>query len=79
MRKFEGYGKLSGKSLDELRAGERVAVQDGKEDPLDFVLWKSAKADEPEDAEVGQRIRHRPPRLAHRVLGHELRHAGRDV
>ena len=50
VRKFDGYGKLSGKSLDELRAGERVAVQDGKEDPLDFVLWKSAKADEPEDA-----------------------------
>ncbi len=50
VRKFPGYGKLSGKSLDELRAGERVAVQDGKEDPLDFVLWKSAKADEPEDA-----------------------------
>ena len=50
VRKFAGYGKLSGKSLDELRAGERVAVQDGKEDPLDFVLWKSAKADEPEDA-----------------------------
>jgi cysteinyl-tRNA synthetase len=50
VRKFEGYGKLSGKSLDELRAGERVAVLDGKEDPLDFVLWKSAKADEPSDA-----------------------------
>ena len=50
VRKFKGYGKLSGKSLDELRAGERVAVQDGKEDPLDFVLWKSAKASEPEDA-----------------------------
>ena len=50
VRKFAGYGKLSGKSLDELRAGERVAVQDDKEDPLDFVLWKSAKADEPEDA-----------------------------
>ena len=50
VRKFAGYGKLSGKSLDELRAGERVAVQDGKEDPLDFVLWKSAKADEPDDA-----------------------------
>jgi cysteinyl-tRNA synthetase len=50
VRKFDGYGKLSGKSLDELRAGERVAVQDGKEDPLDFVLWKSAKADEPADA-----------------------------
>ncbi|MDB5892072.1 MAG: cysteine--tRNA ligase [Polaromonas sp.] len=50
VRKFDGYGKLSGKSLDELRAGERVAVQDGKEDPLDFVLWKSAKASEPDDA-----------------------------
>jgi cysteinyl-tRNA synthetase len=50
VRKFKGYGKLSGKSLDELRAGERVAVQDGKEDPLDFVLWKSAKASEPDDA-----------------------------
>jgi cysteinyl-tRNA synthetase len=50
VRKFPGYGKLSGKSLDQLRAGERVAVLDGKEDPLDFVLWKAAKADEPEDA-----------------------------
>jgi cysteinyl-tRNA synthetase len=50
VRKFPGYGKLSGKSLDELHAGERVAVLDGKEDPLDFVLWKAAKATEPEDA-----------------------------
>jgi len=50
VRKFKGYGKLSGKSLDELRAGERVAVLDGKEDPLDFVLWKSAKPTEPDDA-----------------------------
>ena len=50
VRKLDGYGKLSGKSLDELRAGERVAVLDGKEDPLDFVLWKSAKPEEPEDA-----------------------------
>ena len=51
VRKFPGYGKLSGKSLDELRAGERVAVDDGKHDPLDFVLWKAAKADEPDDAQ----------------------------
>ncbi|MDI1339112.1 cysteine--tRNA ligase [Polaromonas sp.] len=51
VRKFPGYGKLSGKSLDELRAGERVAVLDGKEDPLDFVLWKSAKPTEPDDAQ----------------------------
>jgi cysteinyl-tRNA synthetase len=50
VRKFSGYGKLSGKSLDELRAGERVAVQDRKEDPLDFVLWKAAKSTEPQDA-----------------------------
>ena len=50
VRQFPGYGKLSGKSLDDLRAGERVAVADGKDDPLDFVLWKSAKPTEPEDA-----------------------------
>jgi cysteinyl-tRNA synthetase len=50
VRKFPGYGKLSGKSIDQLRAGERVAVLDGKEDPLDFVMWKAAKASEPEDA-----------------------------
>ena len=50
VRKFEGYGKLSGKSLDSLRAGERVAVDDGKTDPLDFVLWKAAKPTEPQDA-----------------------------
>src|SRR5664279_922309 len=50
VRKFPGYGKLSGKSIDQLRAGERVAVLDGKEDPLDFVMWKAAKASEPDDA-----------------------------
>jgi cysteinyl-tRNA synthetase len=52
VRKFPGYGKLSGKSLDELNAGERVAVnteEGGKHDPLDFVLWKSAKPSEPAD------------------------------
>ena len=49
VRKFGGYGKLSGKSLDELNAGERVAVETDKQDPLDFVLWKSAKPTEPED------------------------------
>ena len=51
VRRFPGYGKLSGKSLDELRAGERVAVLGDKEDPLDFVLWKSAKDSEPDDAQ----------------------------
>ncbi len=52
VRKFQGYGKLSGKSLDELNAGERVAVstdEGAKHDPLDFVLWKTAKPTEPED------------------------------
>ncbi|QID18174.1 cysteine--tRNA ligase [Nitrogeniibacter mangrovi] len=50
VRKFPAYGRLSGKSLDDLRAGERVDVADGKRDPLDFVLWKHAKADEPAEA-----------------------------
>ena len=49
-RKFPGYGKLSGKSLDELRAGERVAVQGGKLDAMDSVLWKRAKDSEPAEA-----------------------------
>lgn len=44
---FEGYGKLSGKKLEDLRAGERVAVDERKDDPLDFVLWKAAKPGEP--------------------------------
>ena len=43
VRKFDGYGKLSGKSLEDLRAGERVEVASDKHDPLDFVLWKHAK------------------------------------
>ncbi len=47
VHRFPGYGKLSGKSLDDLRAGERVEVAVGKDDPLDFVLWKSAKPGEP--------------------------------
>jgi len=44
---FEGYGKLSGKSLEDLRAGERVEVDSFKRDPMDFVLWKAAKPNEP--------------------------------
>ncbi len=47
VRKFPGYGKLSGKSLDDLRAGERVEVGAAKHDALDFVLWKHAKPGEP--------------------------------
>ncbi len=49
VRDFKGYGKLSGKSLDDLRAGERVEVGSAKRDPLDFVLWKSSRESEPED------------------------------
>ena len=47
VRDFPGYGKLSGKSLDDLHAGERVEVTQAKHDPLDFVLWKRAKPGEP--------------------------------
>ncbi len=57
VRKFEGYGKLSGKNLDDLRAGAgidassaRVVHESTKRDPLDFVLWKAAKPEEPADA-----------------------------
>ena len=47
VRKFPGYGKLSGKSLADLRAGERVEIDVTKQDPLDFALWKRAKDGEP--------------------------------
>ena len=47
VREFAAYGQLSGKSLDDLRAGERVDVDTNKRDPLDFVLWKAAKPGEP--------------------------------
>lgn len=47
VRKFAGYGKLSGKSLEELNVGQRIEIDTNKEDPLDFVLWKSSKANEP--------------------------------
>ncbi len=49
VRKFPGYGKLSGKSLEDLRAGERVEVAGSKHDPLDFVLWKHAREQEPDE------------------------------
>src|SRR5262249_46674837 len=48
VRNFAGYGKLSGKSLEDLRAGERVEIDAAKRDPLDFVLWKAAKPGEPQ-------------------------------
>ena len=49
VRKYPKYGQLSGKSLDDLEEGERAQVIGDKKDPLDFVLWKSAKASEPAD------------------------------
>jgi len=49
VRDFAQYGKLSGKSLDDLRAGERVELNTGKRDPLDFVLWKASKESEPDE------------------------------
>jgi len=52
VRSFPEYGKLSRRNLDELRAGERVAVEAAKRDPLDFVLWKAAKPGEPKWASV---------------------------
>ena len=48
VRDFKNYGKLSGKNLDELKAGARVDVESDKKDPLDFVLWKTTKPNEPE-------------------------------
>jgi cysteinyl-tRNA synthetase len=50
VRKFAHYGALSGKSLEDLRAGERVAANEAKDDPLDFALWKRAKPEEPADS-----------------------------
>ncbi|MCX8085951.1 MAG: cysteine--tRNA ligase [Rhodocyclaceae bacterium] len=55
VRKFPGYGKLSGKSLEDLRAGCRVEIAEGKHDPLDFVLWKHAKDDEPAEVKWDSR------------------------
>ena len=51
VRNFKDYGKLSNRSLDDLRAGERVEVSAGKRDPLDFVLWKAAKPSEPPESQ----------------------------
>lgn len=55
VRDFVGYGKLSGKSLDDLRAGERVDLNVGKRDPLDFVLWKATKESEPDEVKWDSR------------------------
>jgi len=47
VRKFDGYGKLSGKNIDDLESGARVDIDESKRDPLDFVLWKQSKPGEP--------------------------------
>jgi cysteinyl-tRNA synthetase len=47
VKKFEGYGKLSGKNVDDLESGARIEINDQKQNPLDFSLWKKAKPDEP--------------------------------
>ncbi|MEO6715906.1 MAG: cysteine--tRNA ligase [Novosphingobium sp.] len=50
VRAFDGYGKLSHRSLDDMRAGERIDIDTRKRDPMDFVLWKVGKQGEPDDA-----------------------------
>ena len=67
VRSFADYGKLSRQRIEELEEGARVEGEPGKEDPLDFAVWKAAK---PGRAVVGEPLGSRPPRLAHRVLGH---------
>lgn len=47
VRKFKGYGKLSGKKIDELEVGARININEAKDDPLDFALWKASKPGEP--------------------------------
>ncbi len=74
--KFDGYGKLSGKILSDLRAGARIEVDEAKRDPLDFVLWKNG---ETERAVLGVAVGPRPAGLAHRVLGDVEGGARRDV
>jgi cysteinyl-tRNA synthetase len=61
--KDEDYGKLSGRKLDDMQAGARIEVEEAKDHPMDFALWKSAKPGEP--------AWERPSRLAHRMLSHE--------
>ena len=85
VRSFAGYGKLSGRALDDLRAGERVAIDPNKRDPLDFVLWKRAKAGEPQwpsrwgDGRPGWHIE--CSAMASELLGHhfDLHGGGPDL
>jgi cysteinyl-tRNA synthetase len=78
------YGKLSNRKLDEQQAGARIAVEDHKRNPADFVLWKESAADEPGwDGSFTEQRRDPdhpwPPRLAHRMLGDERASPGRDL
>jgi cysteinyl-tRNA synthetase len=69
VRSYKDYGKLSGRSVDDMIAGARVEVAPFKEDPMDFVLWKPSSDEEPGwDSPWGRG----PARLAYRMLGHEL-------
>ena len=79
VRDVPGYGDLVHRDLDDLRAsaGARVEVDEAKEDPLDFALWKAAKPDEPSVVAVA--VGAGPPGLAHRVRGHEPRHPQRRL
>jgi cysteinyl-tRNA synthetase len=68
VRSYKDYGKLSGRSVDDMIAGARVEVAPFKEDPMDFVLWKPSDEDLPGwDSPLGPRA----AGLAHRMLGHE--------
>jgi len=78
VRKFDGYGKLSGKSLEDLRAGERVEVAEGKHDPLDFVLWKHAKEQEADEVKWDSKWGKGRPGWQHRVFGNGFRAIGQS-
>ena len=76
VRKFENYGRLSGKSIDDLQSGARVDVAAGKRDPLDFVCSGRAPS---RASPSGNPSGLRPSGLAHRVLGHERQDPRRHV
>jgi cysteinyl-tRNA synthetase len=69
VRSYAGYGKLSGRSVDDMIAGARVEVAPFKEDPMDFVLWKPSDR---RSAGLGQPLGPGAAGLAYRMLGHVL-------
>ena len=69
VRTFDDYGKLSGRNVDDMVSGARIEIDERKEDPLDFALWKAAKPGEPTWPSPWSDW---PPGLAYRVLGHVL-------